>query len=524
MRTTEPPVAHGWRSLPSTLRGTAAWSAAALLIAAVVYLVVQFALTLGALVLTLLAALLLTALLRPLVNRLHRVGLPRLAATWLVLLVAVAATAVVVVFIEQQLVAQLPALRAALSGGLDRLRDLLVQQLGIPPERAGRVIAAVQNQVVGSGTMPPIVNGARTVLTVLGALALAVFTAFWLVYDGDRVWAFLSRLVPERWQNHTTSAGEAAWSTLGGYLRGVTLVALVDAIGIGAALLILDVPLPFTLALLTFLGGYIPLVGAALAGLAAVLVAFAAQGPTTALLTLGAVIIVQQLEGQVLQPLIMGRALQLHPLAIAWALSVGGLLWGIAGAIIAVPLAAVVYSVGSALAGVTPPTQPGPVRPGRLRLGQCPARAADPAAHVVGDVVGTGERHHVPGSLQRDQLSVRKRVSQLARLARRYFWVPVAVQDKTWDRHVRGVPQAVVTDAGERRSGERLPPSAGEVAPHLPHGGQRVPGGEGHTARHPVGDRVEPTQPLSDECPSSQPVEPGPAQTSGQRVGHATRR
>jgi predicted PurR-regulated permease PerM len=345
-------------AMPAGVRGTAWWCGAALLIGAVVYLVIQFAVAAGVLVLTLLLALLLTALLRPVADWLDRHHVPRLAATWIVLVAAVAVVAAVGVFIEQQLASQLPALQDNLAGGLNRVRDFLVGQVGLAPRQVNQLVDAAIAQVYGGSgsssdggsTGAALVNGARMLLTALAGLALALFTAFWLVYDGDRVWHFLLRLCPDRWQHRAEAAGGAAWHTLGGYLRGVTLIALIDGVAVGVALLLLGVPLPLTLGLITFLGGYVPLVGATIAGLAAVLVALAAKGVTTALLTLGAVILVQQLEGQFLQPIIMGRTLELHPLAIAYALSLGALLWGIPGAIISVPLAAACYAVGSVLA------------------------------------------------------------------------------------------------------------------------------------------------------------------------------
>lgn len=341
----------GW--LPSGLRAAAAWSAAALLVGAVLYLVVQFAVGVGLLVLTFFVGLLLTALLRPVVDRLDRLGLPRLAATWLVLLAATGVAVGLGLFVQQRLASQLPTLRANLAGGLDRLRDLLVEQVGLSSEQVDELIDAAIAQVRGSAggaTGEAIVTGAMTLLTVLAGLVLALFTAFWLVYDGDRIWRFVLHLFPEAWQDRTDRAGSMAWASLGGYLRGLTLVALFDAVGIGLALLVLDVPIPFTLALLTFFGAYVPFIGATVTGLAAVLVALAAEGVTTALLTLAAIILVQQLEDNLLHPVIMGHTVELHPLAIAYAVLLGGLLWGIPGAVLGVPLLATAYAVGSSLA------------------------------------------------------------------------------------------------------------------------------------------------------------------------------
>jgi predicted PurR-regulated permease PerM len=356
----------GPRPVPSAVRTAAAWSWRVLLIGLLAYVLLQVAVRLGSLVLTLLAALLLTALLRPVVDWLDRRGLPRLVATWLALLTLIAFLAAVFVLAQQRASTQLTLLRGNLAGGLRRLRDVAVEQVGIPPERVDGLVDALVDQVLGgtssAGTASAVVSGVTTAATVLAAVALALFTAFFLVYDGERVWRFAVRLFPMTHRSVADQAGQRAWQALGGYLRGTTVIALIDAAGIGLALLLIGVPLPFTLALLTFLGGYIPLVGATVAGLAAVLVAFAANGATDALLTLGAVFLVQQLEGQLLQPIVMGRAVQLHPLGIAWALAVGGLLYGLAGAVVAVPVAAAGYAVGAYLAGPEPSALGAPSR------------------------------------------------------------------------------------------------------------------------------------------------------------------
>lgn len=338
--------------VPDGVRTAAGWSWRLLLIGAAAYVLVQVGVTLGGLVLTVFAALLLTALLRPAVDGLDRRGMPRLAATWLLLLAAIGAACGVALLVGMRIAGEFQALRENLARGLQQLRDLLVTGLGIPPDR----IEAITRDLVGlvgssGGGTGVVVQTARGLLSVLAGLALALFTAFWLVYDGDRVGRWLVGLLPARLAPTGDRAGHRAWSTLSGYLRGITIVALVDAVGIGLALVVIGVPLPLTLAVLTFLGAYIPLVGATLAGLAAVLVALAAKGVTAALLTLAAVIVVQQLEGQLLHPIVMGRALTLHPLAIAYALAAGGLLYGLVGAILAVPLVAALHAVAASVAG-----------------------------------------------------------------------------------------------------------------------------------------------------------------------------
>ncbi|MBP7994580.1 MAG: AI-2E family transporter, partial [Candidatus Microthrix sp.] len=146
-----------------------------------------------------------------------------------------------------------------------------------------------------------------------------------------------------------TALGSRAWTALSGYVRGTATIALIDALGIGLALLVLGVPLVIPLTMLVFLGGFLPVIGATVAGLVAVLVALADGGPLTALLVLAAVIAVQQLEGHILQPVIMRRAVSLHPIVILVALATGSAMLGIVGAFLSVPAAAVISAVGNEL-------------------------------------------------------------------------------------------------------------------------------------------------------------------------------
>jgi predicted PurR-regulated permease PerM len=168
-----------------------------------------------------------------------------------------------------------------------------------------------------------------------------LFTLFFFLRDGAQVWRFLCRLLPLPTRVPVARAGHYSWHTLGSYVRATVLVAFVDAVGIGIGLAILRVPLAVPLSALVFLGAFIPVIGATLTGTVAVLVALVTQGPVTALIVLGVVIGVQQLEGHVLQPLIMGRAVALHPLAVILAIATGVVVAGIVGALVAVPLLAV---------------------------------------------------------------------------------------------------------------------------------------------------------------------------------------
>ncbi|MGY1712425.1 AI-2E family transporter [Geodermatophilus sp. SYSU D00758] len=356
------PLTRALATLPAGARATGVWCLWALVVGTVAYFALQVAVLLGSVVLTVLAALLVTALLRPVVSWLDRHGLPRLAATWLVLLAFLALVGAVVWWLEQRIRSQLSALGPTLAQGLDRIRTFLTDTVGLSEQQVGEVfdglIAQVTPGSTGGGSGPPggllgggmVVTGVTTAVAFLTAVVLALFTAFWLAYDGEDVCRHALRIVPAPRREGVEAAGRRAWSALGGFLRGTTLVALIDAVGIGIALVVIGVPLPFALALLTFLGAYVPIVGAFVAGIAAVVVAFASGGLTDALLVLAAVVVVQQVEGNLLQPLIMRRVIYLHPLATVYALTVFGLLYGLAGAILAVPVTAVVYAIGVAVA------------------------------------------------------------------------------------------------------------------------------------------------------------------------------
>jgi len=182
---------------------------------------------------------------------------------------------------------------------------------------------------------------AATLFEVVTGMLLVLFSTFFFLRDGRKIWRFIVRLFPVNARWSLADAGDASWTTLGAYVRATVLVAFIDAVGIGTALVILNIPFPFPLAALVFLGAFIPIVGASVSGAVAVLVALVDQGWVIALIVLGAVILVQQVEGHVLQPLIMGRAVAIHPLVVIIGIACGATLAGIIGALVAVPLIAV---------------------------------------------------------------------------------------------------------------------------------------------------------------------------------------
>jgi predicted PurR-regulated permease PerM len=173
---------------------------------------------------------------------------------------------------------------------------------------------------------------------------LVLFTLIFFLYGGRNIWRYVVQIIPAHVRDRVHEAGNAGYGSLIGYVRATFLVALTDAAGVGAGLAIMGIPLALPLASLVFLGAFIPLVGAVLTGFLAVVVALLAKGVVYALITLGLIIAVQQLEAHILQPLVMGRAVSIHPLAIVLAIAGGGVLAGIVGALLAVPLLAFLNS------------------------------------------------------------------------------------------------------------------------------------------------------------------------------------
>ncbi|MBA3801016.1 MAG: AI-2E family transporter, partial [Geodermatophilaceae bacterium] len=200
-----------------------------------------------------------------------------------------------------------------------------------------------------------LVSGALGLATTATHLAegffIALFAAFFFLSSGHRIWAWLLRIGPERAQRPIDDAARSGWVTLSHYVRATLLVALIDGIGIGVGAALLGVPLALPLGVLVFLGAFIPIVGALVTGALAVLVALVANGPVIALAVAGVVLLVQQIESHVLQPFLLGRAVDVHPLAVILAIATGATVAGIVGALFAVPAAAVGNTMITSLAG-----------------------------------------------------------------------------------------------------------------------------------------------------------------------------
>lgn len=321
---------------------------AALVLGAVTWFALVVLLKVALVSFGLVVALLLAALLEPGAGLLRRLGLPPALAAVVSVLVLLGVPVGVGLLLYSRVSHQISDLRSTVTAGLDDVRSWLTTgPLSLDPAQVGRV----RDSIVGyiSEAMPSIYGGALTVLHVLGGVLLAVFALFFLVKDGERMWRWALGWTPARHRERVDGAGRQAWTTLKAYVQGTVVIALVDAVLIGAGLFFLDVPLWLSLTLLIFLGAFVPLLGATLAGAAAVLVTLVSNGFGDALIVLAIVLVVQQVEGNVLQPLVMGRAVSLHPLVILVAVTCGTILLGIPGAVLAVPVVAVAYQVTKSL-------------------------------------------------------------------------------------------------------------------------------------------------------------------------------
>lgn len=341
----------GWDSADAsvhpTVRKMAAWSWRLLVLLAAVVAVLWLCGRFEVIVVPVLIATLLTALLLPLVDWLDRRGAPRSGAVALVLLASFAVLGGIMTFVVSQFVTGLPGLTEQITQSIDSARNWLIDgPLHLSRDQidsAGNsVIEAIQNnqERLTSGAL----STAATVTEMVTGALLVLFTLIFFLHGGRNIWGFVIGIVPRAVRDRVTEAGRAGFGSLTGFVRATFLVALVDAVGIGTGLAIMGIPLALPLASLVFLGAFIPFVGAVVTGFLAVVVALLAKGFLYALLTLGLILAVQQLEANILQPLVMGRAVSVHPLAVVLGITAGAVLAGIVGALLAVPAIAFLNS------------------------------------------------------------------------------------------------------------------------------------------------------------------------------------
>lgn len=317
------------------------------------------------LVLPMIVALLLATVLVPPVGLLQRLGLPRLLATWVVLLGAAGVLGGLVAVTAPTVAEEFRGLGPTVEQGIRQVQGWLVEgPLELSEAEIQRYTDQVAEQLRSSGRSiaSGVLAGAVLVTEVIAGILLILVLVFFFVKDGEKMCEFGLRQLRQEHQDLARALGRRGWSALGAYVRGTALVAVVDATIIGLGLVLIGVPLVAPLVLLTFFGAFFPLVGAVAAGSVAVLVALVSGGFADALLTLGVVVVVQQVEGDLVAPLVLGRAVRLHPIVILMALTAGAIVGGLIGAFLAVPTAAVAVAIGSELKsrGVIGPLAPPP--------------------------------------------------------------------------------------------------------------------------------------------------------------------
>jgi len=339
------------------VRKAAAWSWRLLIIAVAAWVLLQFLMRLGVVIVPAALALMLTALLVPAVDFLNRRGAPRGGAVALVLICGLALVGSILAFVITQFADGLPDLADQVTRSIDSARQWLIRgPLHLRPDQINHfgdtAIQTIRDhqQELTSGAL----STAGTVTEIVTGALLALFTLIFLLLGGRNIWRFLTQMAPATARQRVSDAGAAGFHSLTGYVRATSVVALVDAVGIGTGLAILGIPLALPLASLVFLGAFIPLVGAVLSGFVAVVVALLAKGFVYALITLGLIIAVMQLEAHVLQPLVMGRAVSIHPLAVVLGIAAGGVLAGVVGALLAVPTIAFINSAARVLLAPDP--------------------------------------------------------------------------------------------------------------------------------------------------------------------------
>jgi predicted PurR-regulated permease PerM len=338
--------------VPRLLQQAAAWSWRLLLTGLVIYITFRLAVFLRLVVLPFIAAMLLTALLQPLASRLRRSGMAPLLATWCTFLLAIILIAGAITLFADRVSADYSTLAAE----IQRTAGEVQRSLAGPPFHLNAVklhqyyndlvkyMSQHKGQIAGT-----ILAGGRYALEFLAGLVLMLFITFFLIKDGDRIWWFLIRRLPTEARRRVGNAGDNAWRALVNYVRGTCVVAAIHALFLGLALWLLGVPLLVPLIVLVFIAAFLPIIGILVWGALAILITLATKGWVAAVILLAVLILENQIEAHLLQPLVVGRIVRLHPLAIILVLAVGAVIAGIPGAIVAVPFAAVITYAWPAL-------------------------------------------------------------------------------------------------------------------------------------------------------------------------------
>ncbi|GAA1917718.1 hypothetical protein GCM10009737_18940 [Nocardioides lentus] len=345
--------------VPWALDVAAAWAWRLLLIAGAGFLVLWLLAYFAVVTLPLAISLLIAALASPLVHLLQRARVPAAVGAAVAVVLGLGFVALLLTFVSRQIAEGAADLGAQVAAGLGQVRDWLkTGPLNASDSQINDWLGQAQSTLTENSQDAQIVARLSEVGAALGhvlaGLFITLFATFFFLADGRRIWSWVVRLAPRAARERFDESGHVAWVSLTQFVRATVVVALVDAIGIMIWAAVLGVPFVAAIGVLVFLGAFVPLIGATVAGSVAVLVALVDQGPVTALLMLLGVIVVQQIEGHILQPFLMGRFVSVHPLGVIVAIGCGVLVAGVAGALIAVPLVAALNAVVQHLAAATP--------------------------------------------------------------------------------------------------------------------------------------------------------------------------
>ncbi|MFC0582002.1 AI-2E family transporter [Micrococcoides hystricis] len=365
---------QAFKEVPYGLRVASEWGLRFIIVVVATGVLLWLMSFLTLLIIPLMAAALLATLLSPLHHRMRSWGVPNGLSVLITILAFLGFLAGSIAMVGQQLVTGFAEMWGQVVDGWNKIMIWLAD--GPLHVSSAQIENAISDffEVIQSNSNT-IISGAMSFGSTAGNFAagsiLALFALVFFLLDGKGIWRFLLNFTPRRDRQAIEGAGYAGWDSLGSYVRVQVFVAAVDAVGIGLGALLLGVPFALPLGVLVFLGSFIPIVGAVLTGAIAVLLALIANGWLNALIMLGVVLLVQQVESNILQPLVMGKAVQLHPLAVVLAVTGGTTLAGIVGAVFAVPLLALVNRMVQYLAKrewisdprIQPATQIPSVRP-----------------------------------------------------------------------------------------------------------------------------------------------------------------
>ncbi|MDO9394913.1 MAG: AI-2E family transporter [Herbiconiux sp.] len=348
------PAGSALDTVPRGMQIAGAWSWRILVVVGVLVVIGFLIIQLRLLIIPLMVAVVLSALLVPFKNFLVRHRWPK----WLAIATAELGTLVVVAALIFLVVTQVTSgfadLREQTMNSYNDLKAFLAQSpLQVSEDDFNGYVAQIWQSVQDDSSA--LLSGAAALGSSLGhvltGVLLTLFSTLFILIDGERIWAWVVRLFPRKARAATDGAGKTGWRTLQNFVKVQILVASIDAVGIGVGAAILGVPLAIPIAVLVFLGSFIPIIGAVLTGAVAVFIALVYNGWVIALIMLGVVLLVQQIEGHVLQPLVMGTAVRVHPLAVVLAVAGGSMVAGIAGAFFAVPVVATLNVMVNYIAG-----------------------------------------------------------------------------------------------------------------------------------------------------------------------------